>query len=199
MADENNQSMATPASAPPSPPASFDERPATAFDSVASETSDKAASAAQSLKDGASKLAREATDRARDYVAEGKNRAGSALDEMSKLMGDAATTVDDKLGAQYGQYARSAAEGIASFSESLKGKEIEDLMADAQGFVRKSPAVAIGIAAALGFVVARLVKAGLDAADGIADGDVTAAATKPSAAGSSGMGAATTPANPIDA
>ncbi|OYY72339.1 MAG: hypothetical protein B7Y47_03580 [Sphingomonas sp. 28-63-12] len=124
-----------------------------------------AASAAQTIKDGAANLARQATDKARDYVAEGKTRAGGALDEVSRLMGDAADAVDEKIGPQYGQYARTAAEGIAGFSESLKAKEIEDLMADATAFVRKSPAVAIGIAAALGFVVARLVKAGLDSAD----------------------------------
>lgn len=153
-----------------------------AAEDVAADAAAKATSAAQTLKDSAAKLAREAGDKARDYVAEGKNRAGSALDEVSRLMGDAAATVDDKLGPQYGRYARSAADGIASFSDGLKGKEIEDLLADAQGFVRKSPAVAIGIAAALGFVVARLVKAGLDAADGIGDGDPTVAAkTEPTA------------------
>ncbi len=130
-----------------------------------SASGSEAATSAQSIKDGASKLAKQATDKARDYIAEGKNRAGGALDEVSRLMSDAATTVDEKLGPQYGHYARSASEGIASFSESVKGKEIEDLMADAQRFVRKSPAVAIGIAAALGFVVARLVKAGFDSAD----------------------------------
>jgi len=134
----------------------------------------KAPGAAQTLRDGAEKMAKQATGKARDYVSEGKNRAGGALDELSRLMGEAASTVDEKLGAQYGQYARSAADGIAGFSESLKAKEIEDLVADAQGFVRKSPAVAIGIAAALGFVVARLVKAGLDTADAVADGEAPA-------------------------
>lgn len=116
------------------------------------------------IKESASSLAKQATDKARDYVAESKARAGGALDEVSKLMADAADTVDDKLGAQYGQYARSAANGIAGFSESLKGKEIEDMIADARDFVRKSPVVAIGIAAAMGFAVARVVKAGIDGA-----------------------------------
>ena len=177
MADETNQSTTPLATTFPT----AGDRPAMAFDTASDAVGDvgeKAASAAQTLKDGATKLAREATDRARDYVSEGKNRAGSALDEVSRMMGDAATTVDDKLGPQYGQYARTAAEGIANLSESLKGKEIEDLLSDAQGFVRKSPAVAIGIAAALGFVVARLVKAGLDAADGIGDGDAPAKSAK---------------------
>lgn len=130
---------------------------------------DVGANATQSIKDGAAKLARQATDKARDYVAEGKSRAGGALDEVSRMMGDAADTVDDKIGTQYGQYARTAAEGIAGFSESLKAKEIDDLVADATAFVRKSPAIAIGIAAALGFVAVRLIKAGLDVADSAAD------------------------------
>lgn len=129
--------------------------------------------ASQSIKDGASKLARQATDKARDYAQEGKARAGGALDEVSRLMGDAANTVDEKIGVQYGQYARTAAEGIAGFSESLKSKDIDDLVADATAFVRKSPAIAIGVAAALGFVVARLVKAGLDGADVATDADGT--------------------------
>jgi len=129
---------------------------------AAEETGDAAREAGTSFKDGAANFAKQAAEKARDLAADGKARAGDALDEVSRLMGNAADTVDEKLGANYGQYARSAADSIASFSEGLKAKEIDDLVADVQGFVRKSPAVAIGIAAALGFVVARLVKAGMD-------------------------------------
>ncbi len=173
MAEDTKQPIKKAKSAAKAPP-SINEAQAGAVVALnqapAEEISSKAASAAQTLKDSAGKMAKQATDKARDYVSEGKSRAGGALDEMSKMMSDAATTVDEKLGPQYGQYARTAAEGLAGFSESLKAKEIEDLVADAQSFVRKSPAVAIGVAAAVGFVVARLVKAGLDAADTIADG-----------------------------
>ncbi len=176
MAEDTNGTTPKPARKRPVPQAPIKDGPGSAGVTVlaaepATENASSAGNATQSIKDGATKLARQATDKARDYVAEGKTRAGGALDEMSRLMGDAADTVDEKIGAQYGQYARTAAEGISGFSESLKAKEIEDLMADATAFVRKSPAVAIGIAAALGFVVARLVKAGLDAADTAADGD----------------------------
>lgn len=123
---------------------------------------DTAAGAKQTLKDEASKLSTKATEKARGLVDEGKARATSALDEFSKMMDDAAGTVDEKLGEQYGQYARSAAQAISGFSDGLRGKEIEDLLADARDFVRKSPAIAIGTAAALGFVLARVVKAGVD-------------------------------------
>lgn len=119
--------------------------------------------ATQTLKDGAARMTREAGDRVRAYVDEGKTRAGGALDELSKMLNDAAGTVDEKLGGQYGQYARSAADMVSGFSDSIKAKELDDLIDDARGFVQKSPAVAIGTAAALGFVLVRLVKSGLDA------------------------------------
>ncbi len=125
-------------------------------------TADTVGGAKQTLKDEASKLSAKATDKARSLADEGKARATGALDEFSKLMEDAAGTVDEKLGEQYGQYARSAAKAISGFSDGLRGKEVEDLLADASDFVRKSPAIAIGTAAALGFVLARIVKAGVD-------------------------------------
>ena len=83
------------------------------------------------------------------------------LDEFAKLIDDAANRVDEKLGEQYGGYARSAADAVAGFASQLRGKDVDQLFDDARDFVKKSPAVAIGTAAALGFVLARLVKAGL--------------------------------------
>ncbi len=129
---------------------------------ITGTTTDTIGGTKQTLKDEASKLTAKATEKARGLADEGKAKATGALDEFSKLMEDAAGTVDEKLGEQYGQYARSAARAISGFSDGLRGKEVEDLLADAGDFVRKSPAIAIGTAAALGFVLARIVKAGVD-------------------------------------
>lgn len=96
-------------------------------------------------------------------IVDGKARAGGALDEIVKMINDAAGTVDEKLGEQYGQYARGAADKVAGFSEGLKAKELDDLIEDARGFVQKSPAIAIGTAAAIGFVLVRLIQSGLAA------------------------------------
>ena len=126
---------------------------------------DVTGTATQSLKDGAAKLTKEATGKARSYAEDGKARVGGVLDELSKMMGDAAGTVDEKVGAQYGNYARSAADAVSGFSESLKSKNVDDIVADARDFVKKSPAIAIGTAAALGFVLVRLIKSGLDGND----------------------------------
>src|SRR3546814_7720935 len=77
-------------------------------------------------------------------------------------MTNAAGSVDEKLGAQYGDYARSAAQSLPGFSQSLDAKDIDQLPDEARDFVCKSPAIAIGTAAAVGFVLARLVKSGFD-------------------------------------
>lgn len=130
----------------------------------AGETAPKpAATASQLLKDSAAKIGKQAIDQAKGYAEDGKARAGGALDEIVKMINDAAGTVDEKLGEQYGQYARTAADKVAGFSEGLKAKELDDLIEDARGFVQKSPAIAIGTAAALGFVLVRLIQSGLAA------------------------------------
>jgi hypothetical protein len=116
------------------------------------------------IRDEAGKYADQAKERILGFAGEGKERATSALDEVAEMMRTAAGDVDAKLGAQYGQYARSAADGIAGFADSLRGKEVDELLGEATEFVKKSPAIAVGTAAALGFVLARVIKSGIDAA-----------------------------------
>jgi ElaB/YqjD/DUF883 family membrane-anchored ribosome-binding protein len=125
-----------------------------------------ATKATQAIKEGATKLQGQATDKLRAYAQDGQSRAGGALDQLAQLLNDAAHQVDNKLGAQYGDYARQAAGTVSGFSDTVKAKDVDELFEEARGFVRKSPGVAIGAAAALGFVVARLVQSGLDAERG---------------------------------
>jgi ElaB/YqjD/DUF883 family membrane-anchored ribosome-binding protein len=137
---------------------------------VAEEAKKATRQATATVKQEAGTLKRKATDKAHALADQGKTAATEKLDGFSRLIDDAAGQVDDRLGPQYGDYARSAANSVASLASTLRGKEVDDLVADARDFVKKSPVVAIGAAAAIGFVLARLVKAGLDAADEAADG-----------------------------
>jgi len=103
----------------------------------------------------------QAGDRARDLAQAGKDRATAALDSLVETVEQAAGDIDERLGSQYGDYARRAAEYIGNFSDSFRDKDIDDLFTDARELVKKSPAVAVGAAAVLGFVVARLARAGM--------------------------------------
>lgn len=102
----------------------------------------------------------QATDSARAAATKGKDRATEAVGSIGKLIRDSAAQIDDNVGKQYGDYARSAADMVEGFADKMDAKDIDALAEDARHFVRKSPAAAIGAAAAIGFVLARLVRSG---------------------------------------
>jgi len=78
------------------------------------------------------------------------------------MIHDTADALDDSIGEKYGDYIRSAANTVNDFAEKVDAKEIDDIVDDARNFVKKRPAVAIGAAAAVGFVLVRLIKSGMD-------------------------------------
>ncbi|MGE7205526.1 hypothetical protein ACQKJZ_07585 [Sphingomonas sp. NPDC019816] len=147
--------------AAPTASAGFGNSDGAQADSTDSKTSGLS-DAKQTVKDGAGKFQQQAVDKVYALAGDGKTKAGSALDQVAQLLNDAAGQVDEKLGQQYGQYARTAADTVTGFSDSIKDKDVEELLDDARAFVAKSPAVAVGIAAALGFVVARVVQSGIE-------------------------------------
>lgn len=131
-------------------------------DNGSSKASDTVTDAAETVKEGASSLRGQATDRVRLFAEDGKMKATDALGQLTQLLNDAAAQVDDKLGEQYGQYARSAADQVQSFTSTLDDTSVDELFEQARELVKKSPGVAVGVAAAFGFAVARLVSAGVD-------------------------------------
>lgn len=114
----------------------------------------------ETLRDQAGSFKDKAGDKAREYANTGKDKATNLLDSLSQTVTDLAKSVDERLGTSYGDYARKAADAVSGAAGTLKDKDIDDLVADTREFVRKQPAIAIGAAAAVGFLLTRLVKAG---------------------------------------
>ena len=140
-----------------------DAGPFIGADAQADTGNDRLGGARQLVKDGAAKYGGQAGDRLRAFADDGKARATGALDELAKAIEDAAGTIDDKVGAQFGGYARTASGAVSDFSQKLGAKEVDELLDEAREFVKRSPGVAIGAAAALGFVLARVLRSGVDA------------------------------------
>lgn len=113
---------------------------------------------ASELSDEFGRLTTQASDKAKDLATKGKSKAAEGLESLATLIGDSSTQVDEKLGKQYGDFARSAAQTVSGLAGSIDEKDFEELMAEARDFVRKSPAVAIGSAAVVGFMLARLLR-----------------------------------------
>lgn len=103
-----------------------------------------------------------AIEKARAAANQGKERTGGAIGNLGKLIDDSAQTLDENVGEKYGDYARSAADAVSTFAEKIDEKNVDEMVEDARQFVRKSPAVAIGAAAVVGFLISRLIKSGMD-------------------------------------
>jgi hypothetical protein len=114
------------------------------------------------IRSGGEKLSDQAADKARGLVGQGLERGAEALANVGKMVGDTADGIDERLGAEYGDYARRAATAIEGAANSLAAKDADELIDDTRTFVRKSPGVALAGAAVIGFALARLIKAGLD-------------------------------------
>lgn len=123
------------------------------------------------LRSGRERLTSQAGDRARGLVSQGLERGAEALANVGRMIGDTATGIDDRLGSDYGDYARRAAGAIENAANSIASKDPDELIDDARTFVRNSPGIALAGAAVVGFVVARLVKSGLATSRGEDDGD----------------------------
>jgi ElaB/YqjD/DUF883 family membrane-anchored ribosome-binding protein len=121
------------------------------------------------VRDQVFSLRDQASDKARAFAEGGKDRTTQLLDDIAEIIHDAARSIDDRLGDQYGEYAHKAGDAVQGIAGNLREKSLEDLVEGTRSIVRKSPAVTVGTAALLGFVLVRLVKSGLESSDG--DGD----------------------------
>jgi len=118
---------------------------------------------ADRLRTGREQLSTQAGEKARVLVSQGLERTAEALANVSRMVGDTASGIEERLGPEYGDYARRAASSIESAANSLAEKNPDELIDDTREFVRNSPGIALAGAAVLGFVVARLVKSGIAA------------------------------------
>jgi ElaB/YqjD/DUF883 family membrane-anchored ribosome-binding protein len=116
---------------------------------------------AERFRSGREQLSNQAGEKARGLVSQGLERTSEALANVSKMIGDTAPGIDDRLGGDYGDYARRAAGAIENVANTIASKDPDELIEDTRNFVRNSPGIALAGAAVVGFVVARLLKSGL--------------------------------------
>lgn len=114
----------------------------------------------QSLKDEAQNIAGTAKTAALNAAATGKDRAADALSEAAGFIETAAQTLDEKIGNGVGDYARKAGSAATDLADTLKSKNVDELVEDAKSVVRRNPAIAVGAAAAVGFLLTRIFRLG---------------------------------------
>jgi ElaB/YqjD/DUF883 family membrane-anchored ribosome-binding protein len=120
---------------------------------------------ADRIRSGRDRIAGQAGDKARGLVSQGLERTSEALANVARMVGDTAPGIDERLGENYGEYARRAAGTIENVANAIAEKDPDELIEDTRSFVRDSPGIALAGAAVVGFVVARLLKTGLARAE----------------------------------
>jgi ElaB/YqjD/DUF883 family membrane-anchored ribosome-binding protein len=113
------------------------------------------------LRNSRERISSQAGDKARGLLSQGLERTSEALANVARMVGDTAPGIDERLGEDYGQYARRAAGTIENVANAIAEKNPDELIEDTRTFVRNSPGIALAGAAVVGFVVARLLKTGL--------------------------------------
>ena len=151
-------------------------------DGTGGTTGGEGGNVVEQLRGQAYALRDQAGGRVRDFADSGKTRASDVLEELSRVVADTADSIDERLGNNYGEYARKASDAVSGFADTLRSKDVDEIYGNVRDAVRKSPGVAIGVAAVVGFALARVVKAGFDDATG---GDRT---NSGSTGGNSGTG-----------
>ena len=113
---------------------------------------------ASEVTEKASEYAEQAKVVALDLARQGKGKATAALSTIGETIESNAGVIDEKLGVQYGDYARGAAHTLQSTAASLEAKDIPEIGEDIVTFVKTSPGKALGIAAVTGFVLSRFLR-----------------------------------------
>lgn len=119
---------------------------------------DRLSDKSEALLEDAKALSEQAKAKAAVLAQDGKGKVVEGISGLSKIASENASVIDEKLGVKYGDYARSAAKTFEDAAAKLEAKDLAELGNDARDAIRKSPALAVGIAAATGFLLSRLFK-----------------------------------------
>ena len=94
----------------------------------------------------------------RELAAEGRGQASRGLRAVGEKVNGNGYRVDETLGAKYGDYARSASSSLSGYADTLDQKSVDELTEDAREFVRRSPGLAVGMAAVAGYMISSLFR-----------------------------------------
>lgn len=122
----------------------------------------KASRRFEEIRGEAGHYAGKAGEAVRDAADAGKDKAAEALHTVAEVVRDLAGKAEGDKAETAAAYARRAADGMDRLSGLLRDKSLDELGSDVRQFVRDKPAVAIGVAAVLGFALARALKSGGD-------------------------------------
>ncbi len=126
------------------------------FSQTTSTLGDDVKTRSDETKAKADAFASDAMAKAGAYAQEGKAQTSKAIVRLSKVLDDNVGYIDDKAGARYGDYARSASKSMQDAAAKLDEKSFQELGEDVRSYIRTNPAKAVGMGIFAGYVLGRL-------------------------------------------
>lgn len=112
---------------------------------------------ASQIADAAVDLATSAKGKVEDAVTQRKSLGADYIDSIAQATGRAAEEFEADL-PQAASYIRQASEQIQSIAETVREKDVRELVGEVQDFARRQPTLFFGGAVVLGFAALRFVK-----------------------------------------
>jgi len=115
----------------------------------------------QQSADAARQLAqqgRQIADSGRRQLEQGKDAAADQVQQLAQAVNDAAGSLRQGNGSLAG-YANELASGMQRFSQSLRDRSLDDLVAETQDLARRNPTTFLLGSVALGVALSRFMKA----------------------------------------
>lgn len=120
---------------------------------------DAASDAVDTAKDKAGDLLDQAKSTATDKLDAGKEQATGLLGNAAEALHDTADALREHDNDAFARYADAAADQVAQFTDSLRGKSVGELLDEAERFARRDAGLFLGGAFVLGIFGARFLKA----------------------------------------
>jgi hypothetical protein len=115
-------------------------------------------SAPASPKDQAKQVWNDTRDTARQVIGEQQHAAAGGINDFAGALRRAARESGDG-SAAISRIAETAADSLQRVSDTLRSKDLDGLVRDAESFARRQPLAFIGAAAVVGYLAVRFLKA----------------------------------------
>jgi hypothetical protein len=120
----------------------------------------------QAVKEQAGAVFNDAKEIARGKLAEQQESAASSLGSFAQALRKSAQEMQgDGQQASVARIAQTAADGLERFSGSLRNKDLDSMLRDAESLARRQPVLFFGAAVAAGFLAVRFLKSSAPAAE----------------------------------
>jgi len=113
----------------------------------------------QPVKEQAGAVLNDAKEMARGKIAEQQQTAASSLGSFAQALRKSAQEMQgDGQQAGAARIAQTAADGLERFSGTLRNKDLDSMLRDAESLARRQPMLFFGAAVAAGFLAVRFLK-----------------------------------------